>query len=321
MRRPARWQRWRGLILAAAAWPAFSAPAQVQPQAVSPALASLEACAAGLDSLDVGYERIAERCPELTAVLEGSPYAPWLPADWKRPGNELSAAGLLQLHALLQREMGTGAPDAVAHLPDVRHLAPVLAQLPPVAVEPSWSERLGRWLRGHAAPGAPHRDTGGGIWAWLMPVAPLPETAGYVLLASVVLLAVLLAARELRLHAVRRSRRTRPAHLPPAPDGRGVPIALPGDVAGGEASEKLGVLLAGVASRLAAQGRLPGARSLTARELIRSAQLPPELVRPLAVLAGVSEQLAYAAVPPGETEIEAAAAQGRQLLAQLEAGS
>ena len=301
-------------ILVAAAAPSFAAAA---PAPVSPVLATLDACAASLDSLDIGYERIAERCPGLTPALEDSGYAPWLPADWKRPGNELSAAGLTQLRLLLQRELAAGH---VTHVPDVRHLAPVLAQLPPFepSLEPSWEARLGGWLRTRAAP---QRNSGGGGAGWLEPVAPPPAAAGYVLLALLVLGAALLASRELRLLAVRWPR---VAWLRAVP-GRRLPAAGEGSAdlrdESRDPSQKLGTLLAGVAARLAEQGRLPGSQGLTARELIRAAPLPPELRAQLATLAGVSEQLAYAPVPPAGADIEAARAQGRQLLAQLEASS
>lgn len=296
------------LILAAATAPAWTAPTAP----VSPALATLEACAAGLDSLDIGYERIAERCPTLTAALEDSGYAPWLPADWKRPGNELSAAGLAQLHVLLQREL---APRPLTHVPDVSHLAPVLADLPPV--EPSWVARLSAWLR---TPAAPHPAQGSAAAGWLEPVAPLPAAAGYGLLGLLVLGAALLAVRELRLLAVRWPH----VAWPLAVSRRRVPAAGEGGDEPRQQSsdprQKLGVLLAAVAARLAAQGRLSGSRGLTARE-IRQATLPPELLPQLSTLTGVSEQLAYAPVAPSEADIEAAARQGRELLAQLEADS
>lgn len=304
------------LILALAASPAFSASTAP----ASPALASVQACAAGLDSLDIGYDRIAERCPGLASALEASGYAPWLPADWKRSGNELSGAGLTQLQRLLQRELAAGvpaAPGSAARVPDVRHLASVLAQLPPPwnGWEPSWDARLGAWLRSRPAP---IRGSGPGLIGWLSAAAAPPAMARFALLALVVLAAALLAARELRLlfFSVGGSVRGSVHGAAPAP---GPQIDHPPHLSD-DSPEPLGALLAGVAARLAAQGRLPGSRTLTARELVRAARLPPELLRALAALAGVSEQLAYAPQPPSLSEIEAAKAQGRQLLAQLDGG-
>ena len=45
----------------------------------------LDACIGRLDQqLDVGYERIAARCPELAPALAQSPWAPWLPGPRRR---------------------------------------------------------------------------------------------------------------------------------------------------------------------------------------------------------------------------------------------
>src|SRR5262249_29160448 len=63
-----------------------------------PALRTLDDCIQRLDPVqDVGYSRIAERCPELAPALAASAWAAWLPHDWDRPGNELSAGGLTEL--------------------------------------------------------------------------------------------------------------------------------------------------------------------------------------------------------------------------------
>ena len=72
-------------------------------------LERLDACAARLDhDLDVGYERVAARCPELAGELTHSAWAAWLPADWNQPRNQLSAQGLTELHTLLARSLAPG---------------------------------------------------------------------------------------------------------------------------------------------------------------------------------------------------------------------
>src|SRR6201987_4906094 len=69
------------------------------------AVAAIDACVARLDGgLDVGFTRIAERCPDLAPSLAGRPAGVWLPQDWDKPGNELSAAGLAELRTLLTRQ-------------------------------------------------------------------------------------------------------------------------------------------------------------------------------------------------------------------------
>src|SRR3569833_3488934 len=64
-----------------------------------------DACVARLDpQLDIGYDRIAARCPELMRQLEAGAWAPWLPRGWKESGNDLSAGSLKELRELVTRE-------------------------------------------------------------------------------------------------------------------------------------------------------------------------------------------------------------------------
>ena len=109
------------LLLAAAAATAAGVQARDPLQAI-------DECVTRLDNeLDVGYARIAARCPQLAATLGESAFAPWLPADWKRPDNELSAAGLSELRAQLAREGGPRAQEHVA--PRSERVTAVLADL------------------------------------------------------------------------------------------------------------------------------------------------------------------------------------------------
>src|SRR5437764_1078322 len=91
-------RRLLALLLAAAGWPTAGA---------HDALDAIDGCLRELDpGLDVGYQRIAARCPDLTPTLVQSQYAAWLPRDWNQTGNLLSADGLTELRALLTREPG-----------------------------------------------------------------------------------------------------------------------------------------------------------------------------------------------------------------------
>src|SRR5262249_31937965 len=84
---------------------AASAPAHAED-----ALTALNDCIHKLDSsLDVGYQRIAARCPGLTPALEHGPGAAWLPGDWKKPHNQLSLDDLRELQQQLWRESGAAA--------------------------------------------------------------------------------------------------------------------------------------------------------------------------------------------------------------------
>ena len=126
------------LLLAAALVPCAQARA---------ALEAIDDCLARLDTeLDVGYARIAARCPDLTAALGASSFAPWLPADWKRPDNQLSAAGLSELRAQLVREGGRG--DNRRPAPRSERVASVLASVTHGdAASIGWWQRFKDWLR------------------------------------------------------------------------------------------------------------------------------------------------------------------------------
>src|SRR5262245_54680610 len=88
---------------------------------------AISACIPRLDAeLDVGFERIAARCPDLARALEQSDFAQWLPQGWKESRNNLSVGSLTELRALVARERAT---RAAAHTPRVEHLRGVLATL------------------------------------------------------------------------------------------------------------------------------------------------------------------------------------------------
>src|SRR5204863_304739 len=138
--------RWLlALLLAAAGWPTAGA---------HDALDAIDGCLRELDpGLDVGYQRIAARCPDLTPTLVQSQYAAWLPRDWNQTGNLLSADGLTELRALLTREP---AATAARRAPSVEHLAAVLAKVTQ-SDQPraGWWTRLKQWLREvHGCPGS-----------------------------------------------------------------------------------------------------------------------------------------------------------------------
>src|ERR1700734_3178306 len=98
-------------------------------QAVTGNSPDLDSCLKRLDpQSDIGYDRIAARCPELTKQLEQSPWSAWLPRGWKEPGNDLSAGGLRQLRDVIARETATAPPNggsSAAPVPDVRMLKTV----------------------------------------------------------------------------------------------------------------------------------------------------------------------------------------------------
>src|SRR3989440_6208060 len=143
--------RWLlALVVAAAGLPGASA---------RDALGAIDACLAQLDrDLDVGYQRIAARCPELTPSLVQSQWAAWLPRDWNQPENLLSAEGLTKLRTLLTREPAS-APQGRA--PRVARVAAVLATLTqPDRPHAGWWARFRQWLREALAPPPQRADPG-----------------------------------------------------------------------------------------------------------------------------------------------------------------
>lgn len=290
------------ILLAAA--PSIAAPRD--------AFGSIDACVARLDAqLDIGYERIAARCPDLTRALEASGWSAWLPADWKQPGNELSAAGLTELRRLAAREL---AARPTRRAPRVARLGAVLAQLhqPQPA---TWRTRLTAWLRALLGDDEDISEPRG--WGHVLGEAgvsaPLIDLLARWALAVILLLALLVVLRELRLAGVLRRPRRPPRPAPPA-----VPRPTWEDIARAPPGERPRLLLTVLTGLLAEQSRLPGARGLTARELTRAARLGDEADRErLREVVQVAEHLRFSdrELPP--ERIAAALQQGRELLAHL----
>ena len=283
------------------------------------ALPAIDDCLARLDTgLDVGYARIADRCPDLKSALTQSPWAPWLPADWSRPDNELSAAGLSELRTLLAR---AARPEAARPSPPrVQRLAAVLAALTRSdAGRGSWWLRFKEWLRGIVAPQVPGNE---GLRRWLDRInlsTAASELIAGAALALVVALAAGVVINELRIAGFLGTRAL--SGRAPAPDPRrGARYPSPEDIDRAPPRRQPGLLLELIARRLAEQDRLPPARALTARELGQRASLPDETGRSrLAELVAVSERVRFSAEEVAAGSIAAALRSGRSLLAMLDA--
>ena len=281
------------------------------------ALAALDECAAQLDpSVDVGYERVAARCPGLTATLEHSAWAPWLPAGWKAPHNLLNAEGLRALHAALVRESAAAPGSLTLHPEQVRSVLDRIRQ--PEHAGEGWWAQVKRWLRALFTP-QPQGDNG-----WLRRLLGDVSIDRAVLrliaalaIAFLVLLAVAVVVNELRVAGLLRRR---PGRATPGYSGR-VAGGAPGlpDIDGAEPRAQPALLLERIAARLVAQERLPPARAFTVREVLRRVQLRDagERVR-LGELAAVSERLRYDTGEVAAPVLEAAVRGGRELLAALE---
>jgi hypothetical protein len=284
------------------------------------AVQAIDDCVPKLDTaLDVGYARIAERCPDLTPALTQSRWAPWLPADWQRPNNQLSAPGLEELRALLAR---AAAPSVAARAPPrIDRVAAVLAAATHSdANTGSWWLRFKDWLHRILTPRA-RADSG-----WLRRLleeinlsGSAMQLIGWSAFALVIVLAGAIVANELRIAGWRGSsaRRVgrRAAALPRSREGRTLE-----EIDRAAPEEQPALLLELIARRLAEQERLPPARALTAREVARRAHLPEESGRAwLAELVSVCERVRYSGECVAGASVAAALRSGRALLATLEA--
>jgi hypothetical protein len=316
------------LLMAAAASGAATAngpAAQASPRApeagaAALALRALDECIHRLDPrLDLGYPRIAERCPELTPALAASPWAPWLPRDWDRPGNELSAGGLTELRTLLVRP----APSARSPAPRVERVSAVLAGL--VSADPprgGWWTRLKQWLRELFTPRPQTADDG-----WLRrlfggagPSQAVLEVIGWSALAVLIALAAAIVANELRVAGVLRRRAARRAPVAAGADAARLPSLREVDEASPQQQPRL--LLEVVVARLRSQERLPPARALTLHELARVARLPqPDDGARFAALAAACEQIRFAGHELPPAMLAAALMRGRELLGSLDASA
>jgi hypothetical protein len=284
------------------------------------AIAVIDACVHQLDpAVDVGYARVAERCPELAHTLAASAYAPWLPPDWMKPDNDLSVGGLVELRRLLTRP--DSAPKVRA--PQVAHLTSVLAGLQRTdTAQRNWWGRWKQWLRELFTPQPGDTEQGwlGRLLGGVDVSQNVVRVIVWVALSLALLLAGAVVVNELRIAGLwrsgqRRSHRESHADLP---DG-----TAPGleDVERGSPDEQPHLLLQLIVRRLMEQKRLRPARALTLHELERAARLPERLDREhLAALADACERARFAEHVPAPI-LAAALLHGRELLASLDAPS
>jgi hypothetical protein len=276
------------------------------------ALQAIDVCARRLNpDSDTGYDRIATRCPNLARSLNESGLSVWLPRGWQRPGNDLSARGLRDLHGLLEREL-TPNPRPVS-APATERVAAVLASLEREDPERSgWWARTRKWLRRLFAAPAPDSEEG-----WLNRMIgqgglsqAVIELVSYGALLIVVLVAIAIVANELRVAGALRRRL---AILSDAPmDPRKAQLSWE-DVQKADRPRRPGLLLEVLAARLT---KAP--RGLTARELERVAQLAGEEDRRLLVgLVETAERLRFSNTEVPEETLEQALAGGRMLLERV----
>jgi hypothetical protein len=300
------------MLLSAAA--IAEVPAQPQGTLEPP---DVDACLARLDpQLDIGYDRIAARCPELMKQLGRGVWAPWLPREWKEPGNDLSAGSLRELRNLVIRE---SAAKISGRGPEVHALRAVLSGLE-VKQPDGWWSRFKSWLRSKLETREQAADE-----SWLARMVShvgvpqsLRQFIAYGALAAVVVLAMVIVVNELRaaglLPRARAYSRRRASVQPTARDKAW------NDIERALLLDKPRLLLELIVKRLGERGLLPPAGALTVRELTRVARLPePDDRSRLAEVAGAAERVRYAARALGTTALERSVTRGRELLDRLDA--
>ncbi len=279
-----------------------------------PAHTLIEACVSQLDAqTDVGYARIAARCPELVRQLRAGDWAAWLPARWQEPNNDLSADSLRDLQRLAGYE---SALTVGGRQLDLQLLPPALARLP--------HREASRWSR-----------IRGSLRSWFQPPQRRPEeswsaeflvrlrtgTSGmdvlvYAALAGSMLLAGLTVAREWR--RARASRQASvPTHTWPTAASTTHAAVHPDQPADRSWRDRPRELLELLLAQLVQRRELPPSGSLTVRELTQLARLPDAEREQLAKLAGTAELLRFAAAAPPRQAVERSIVEAESLLQHL----
>jgi hypothetical protein len=283
-------------------------------------LPALDACLSRLDpELDIGYDRIAARCPDLAKQLDHGAWAPWLPRGWKEPGNDLSAGGLKEFRELVERE---SAASASQRAPDIRHLKGVLNGLAGTSTEGWWS-RFKTWLRSILETREQPTDE-----SWFTRMVShvgisqsLRQLIAYAALIAVIVLAAVIVINEVRAAGVL-PKRGDVARRKRGPRDTRAPHTAWSDIERAPRPDKPRLLLGMIVKRLSDRGHLPPAGALTVRELTKAARLPePDDRTRLSELALVAERLRYSARELESTAVDESVARGRELLDRLDAST
>jgi hypothetical protein len=289
-------------------------------QAVAVAIPNVDSCVSRLDpQLDIGYERIAARCPELMRQLDGGVWAAWLPRGWKESGNDLSAGGLREFRNLVDRESGAGGSSTA---PDVRQLQPILTALAGSRNVSGWS-RFKSWLRSILE--QREQPTGESWFARMVSHVGVSQSVirliTYAALAAVVLLAGIIVVNEARTAGLIPKRRGA-ARKRRELAGAGSSSTTWGDIEQAQPGDRPRLLLELIVRRLSDRGFLPPAGALTVRELTRAARLSDADDRSrLTDLALAAERVRYSAMESQFAGLDEPVARGRELLDRLDAST
>ena len=291
-----------------------------EPDSLATARKAIDDCTPRLDAqADVGYDRVAVRCPTLAGALERSGVEQWLPQGWKEIRNNLSVGSLRELRSLLDRELTAHASE---RKPRVEKLNDVLAGLGNQhSVSNGTWLRFKRWLRELME--RHDREDRDDWFERMVRRTGLSDAIGevitYISLGAMVLLALLVVLNELRAAGLLGRRARDEADARDAERSTARPVPTMSDIERAPLIERPRLLLELVAARLTAIRRLPPANAMTVRELSRAVNLEAAQDRErLASLASTAERARYApeGVPPDA--LESAYVSGRELVDSVE---
>jgi hypothetical protein len=281
------------------------------------ALRIVEACRARLDPrVDIGIDRVRQRCPELMPALQKAPWRELLPTTLGQRREDISAASLRALEELVRNAQGDGAARSA---PSRETLAPVLAELGEKGQQGAtrW-ERFKRWLKQKFSK-RDDNDKAGWLEKWSRQlrtsegVARAITYVGYGLVLALVLLVIwseLRAAGLLGGKVVRAGRKT------PAAEWRRRLMLT--DVLAAPLADRPGMMLRLLGEALSRAQRLPPADGLTVAAIVRRAQLDADEQRTaLERVAKTSESVRYSPQAPDEQALEGAVSTARELLGQF----
>ena len=297
------------------------APLQAaEPDSLAAARKAIDNCTPRLDTqLDVGYDRIAVRCPDLASALERSGVEQWLPQGWKEIRNNLSAGSLTELRSLIDREL---AAHPTERKPRVEKLNEVLTGLgDPRRVSNGTWLRFKRWVREllERRDREDHEDWFDRMVRRAGLSDAIGEVVTYVALGAMVVLALIVVLNELKAAGLlgRRARAATDENDPDLATARPTPTV--GEIERAPLIERPRLLLELIASKLTAIRRLPPANAMTVRELSHAVNLEATQDRErLASLASTAERARYAEDSVAPDALESAYLRGRELLDSVE---
>jgi hypothetical protein len=269
-------------------------------------------CAGREHASEVGLTALEQACPGVTAALERQGDLALLSHDQVE---QLSANGLRQLQ-LLREEFTATDHDARKQL-TTNSLRKILANLQQESrrEQPlSWFQRFMRWLRELRGDSGHHRRS------WFEDFEPSEralQITRWILIATVVVLALAVVINELRAAGVLRKRRARAAGI----SAVNIPLAAQDsqqNIEDAPLIERPAVLLRMIVSELTRSGLLRSDRSLTHRELSDRASFASDTQRAaFGRLSALAEALLYGRGSIPAADIDATVREGLSLHAQF----